>query len=99
MTAFLILVLLIVSGCASFPAPTAQERCAGFGFRPGTESFAVCAQSVSQQRQAARDAAALLILSQPPPVYTPPLFYPMRVSPSFECTTERFLNTLQTRCR
>jgi hypothetical protein len=59
-------VLLVVTGCGPTPAEQAamdaaqraqdQNRCAGFGFAPGSDGFAHCMMGVSSQRDA--EAAA-----------------------------------------
>jgi hypothetical protein len=45
--------ILITSGCVTPEEQTAmdQQRCTGFGFAPGTDSFAKCMMGVSQQRE------------------------------------------------
>lgn len=44
-TIILVAVCFIVAGCTSV-----QERCSEFGFTPGTDAFAQCAQTESQRR-------------------------------------------------
>ena len=52
---YMLLVVLLLIGCG----PTAEEqraadqqKCSGFGFQPGTESFAHCMMGVYSQREA-----------------------------------------------
>lgn len=40
-------VLLVLMGAACAPRPTAQQACAGYGFKPGTDAFANCLQQES----------------------------------------------------
>ena len=50
--------IALLTGCVS-PAEQAamdRQRCAGFGFAPGSEAMANCTMNISQQRQAEQAA-------------------------------------------
>lgn len=42
--------LLLLSGCVSTEQDS--QQCAAYGFKPGTDGFATCLMSLSEQRQA-----------------------------------------------
>lgn len=44
-----VLIMIVISGCATFPAKTAQEICLGHGFKPGPE-LAHCSMQVEEAR-------------------------------------------------
>jgi hypothetical protein len=51
--------VVLSTGCGPSPAEQHaldQQKCAGFGFAPGSDAFAHCMMTVSQQREA-QDAA------------------------------------------
>lgn len=63
--------LLLTSGCTTPEEQRAmdQQRCAGYGFQPGTDAFAQCMMQTSMQRDAVAEArkdrdARYRILSQ-----------------------------------
>lgn len=70
------LVALLLGGCVSsaemarINAENDIERCAGYGFKPGTDAFAGCRLELDRRRDEER--AALMAAPFPGPVYVAP---------------------------
>lgn len=93
-----IIAVLTLCGCSSMkPADLAladNNRCIGYGFKPGTDAYAQCRMQVDQQRVAANRETIRRITSN---TYTP---LPTPVVPTHtNCTSTMIGNTMQTQCR
>ena len=68
--------LLSLFACGPAPPQRVVDKCAEFGWTPGTEGYAACRQSLYQQNQALKNAVTAPLLynaMQPPrPVLVPP---------------------------
>ncbi len=59
MRAVLVVMVMVLAGCAATPAELAAEddaTCTGYGFTPQTTDYAICRMSVAQGRESQANA-------------------------------------------